>query len=175
MHEGINIDIIPHIGHIGPEKFQFTITTFPALWHNQKREPKHYLQQNNLLTHQQFQVPHCWLIRVACARVYIYIFQIVNVTNQTVYTLLRFHLHLSIIREFKICVYYRSASASAIRRAGLRNPSPSRSCTGRGRIRFLGSVLTRLLVIFWPRGPFWFRPAPSISISDQYTSSDLTI
>jgi hypothetical protein len=38
--------------------------------------------------------------------------------------------------------------ASAIRRAGLRNPSSSRSCTGRGRIRFLGSVFTRLLVIF---------------------------
>jgi hypothetical protein len=38
--------------------------------------------------------------------------------------------------------------ASAIRRAGLRNPSSSRSCTGRGRIKFLGSVFTRLLVIF---------------------------
>jgi hypothetical protein len=38
--------------------------------------------------------------------------------------------------------------ASAIRRAGLRNPSSSRSCTERGRIRFLGSVFTRLLVIF---------------------------
>jgi hypothetical protein len=38
--------------------------------------------------------------------------------------------------------------ASAIRRAGLRNPSSSRSYTGRGRIRFLGSVFTRLLVIF---------------------------
>jgi hypothetical protein len=47
--------------------------------------------------------------------------------------------------------------ASAIRRAGLRNPSSSRSCTERGRIRFLGSVLTRLLVIFWPRQPCWFR------------------
>jgi hypothetical protein len=47
--------------------------------------------------------------------------------------------------------------ASAIRRAGLQNPSPSRSCTGRGRIRFLGSVFTRLIVIFWPRRPYWFR------------------
>jgi hypothetical protein len=37
--------------------------------------------------------------------------------------------------------------ASALGRAGLRNPSPSRSCTNRGRISFLGSVLTRLLVI----------------------------
>jgi hypothetical protein len=80
--------------------------------------------------------------------------------------------------------------ASTIGRAGLRNPSPSRSCTGRRRIRFLGSVLTRLLVIFWRRRPCWFRwsstpllrhrrpcwfrPAPSISMSDQYASSDLT-
>jgi hypothetical protein len=38
--------------------------------------------------------------------------------------------------------------ASAIRRAGLQNPSPSRSCTRRGRIKFLGSVFTRLLVFF---------------------------
>jgi hypothetical protein len=56
--------------------------------------------------------------------------------------------------------------ASAIRRSGLRNPSPSRSCTGRGRIRFLGSILTRLLVIFWPRGPWWFPCFDVISPPD---------
>jgi hypothetical protein len=37
---------------------------------------------------------------------------------------------------------------SAIGRAGLRKPPPLRSCTGRGRIRFLGSVFTRLLTSF---------------------------
>jgi hypothetical protein len=36
---------------------------------------------------------------------------------------------------------------SAIGRADLQNPSPSRSCIGRGRIRFLGNDLTRLLAI----------------------------
>jgi hypothetical protein len=47
--------------------------------------------------------------------------------------------------------------ASAIRRAGLRNPSSSRSCIGRGRIRFLGSVFT--------------RPRPQRCICDQESRS----
>ena len=79
--------------------------------------------------------------------------------------------------------------ASAIGRAGLRNPSPSRSCTGRGRIRFLGSVLTRLLAILSSnpaastssapllrrRRPCCFRPALFTSMSDQYASFDLIL
>jgi hypothetical protein len=93
------------------------------------------------------------------------------------------------LRRHRSSLHPDRRRASAIGRGGLRNPSPSRFCTGRGRIRFLGSVLTRLLAILLLnpdastssalllrcRRPCWFRPAPSISMSDQYALSDLTL
>ena len=45
-----------------------------------------------------------------------------------------------LLRRHRSLLHPERRRASAIGRAGLRNPSPSRSCTGRGRIRFLGSA-----------------------------------
>jgi hypothetical protein len=93
------------------------------------------------------------------------------------------------LRRHRSSLHPDRRRASALGRAGLRNPSPSRSCTGRGRIRFLGSVLTRLLAILSSnpaastssapllrrRRPCCFRPALFTSMSDQYASFDLIL
>ena len=47
---------------------------------------------------------------------------------------------VSLLRRHRSPLHPESRRAPAIGRAGLRNPSSSRSCTGRGRIRFLGSA-----------------------------------
>jgi hypothetical protein len=51
------------------------------------------------------------------------------------------------LRRHRSSLHPDCRRAYALGREGLWNPSPLRSCTGRGRIRFLGNILTRLLVI----------------------------